>query len=51
QLLELKNKAKAYGKAIGIGHNHKLTLEVLRDFIPATEKEGYRFVFVSDLVK
>ncbi len=51
QLQELKNKAKIHGKAIGIGHDHKLTLEVLRDIMPEIEKEGFRFVFVSELVK
>ncbi|MFH1397912.1 MAG: divergent polysaccharide deacetylase family protein [Candidatus Omnitrophota bacterium] len=51
QLQELKNIAKARGKAIGIGHDHKLTLEVLRDVMPEIEREGFKFVFVSELVK
>ncbi len=51
QLQELKNKAKIQGKAIGIGHDHRLTLEVLRDVMPEIEREGFRFVFVSELVK
>lgn len=51
QVYKLKLKAKIYGQAIGIGHDRKITLEVLKEAIPALEKEGYRFVFVSDLIK
>jgi hypothetical protein len=51
QLNKLKVKAAVYGQAIGIGHDRKITLEVLRDMMPQLEKEGYRFVFVSELVK
>ena len=51
QLYKLKVKAAVYGQAIGIGHDRKKTLVVLRDVMPGLEKEGYRFVFVSELVK
>jgi polysaccharide deacetylase 2 family uncharacterized protein YibQ len=51
QLVKLKNKAAARGKAIGIGHDRRATLEVLKEEIPNLEKEGYKFVFISDLVK
>ncbi len=51
QLEELKNKAGAHGQAIGIGHDRKLTLEVLKQMIPEIEKEGYRFVFASELIE
>jgi len=51
QLLRLKKKAKIYGSAVGIGHNRKNTLEVLKEEMPKLEKEGYRFVFVSELLK
>lgn len=51
QLYQLKAKARAYGRAIGIGHDRKVTLEVLRDVMPQFEKEGYKFVFLSDLIK
>ncbi|MBP7216427.1 MAG: divergent polysaccharide deacetylase family protein [Candidatus Omnitrophica bacterium] len=51
QLLKLQVKARIRGSAIGIGHDRKETLAVLREVMPSMEKEGFRFVFVSDLVK
>jgi len=51
QILKLKKKAQLYGHAIGIGHDRKLTLEVLKETMPELEREGYKFVFVSELVK
>lgn len=50
QLYKLKRKAGLYGQAIGIGHDRRITLEVLRDLLPQLEKEGYKFVFLSELV-
>lgn len=51
QINKLKRKARMYGSAIGIGHDRKATLEVLREVIPELEKEGYRLVYLSELVK
>lgn len=51
QLDVLKEKARANGSAIGIGHDRKNTLEVLRGAIPELSKEGFRFVFVSELAR
>lgn len=51
QVYKLKYKASAYGRAIGIGHDRKVTLEVLKEIMPQLAKEGYRFVFVSKLLK
>lgn len=51
QLNKLKMKAFTQGQAIGIGHDKKITLEVLKEVMPTMEKEGYKFVFVSDLIK
>ncbi|MDD5155315.1 MAG: divergent polysaccharide deacetylase family protein [Candidatus Omnitrophica bacterium] len=51
QIHKLKERARIYGQAIGIGHDRKVTIEVLKEAMPQLEKEGYRFVFVSDLVK
>ncbi|MDI6758320.1 MAG: divergent polysaccharide deacetylase family protein [Candidatus Omnitrophota bacterium] len=50
QINKLKIIAKTKGSAIGIGHDRKTTLEALREVMPQIEKEGYRFVFVSDLI-
>jgi len=51
QLNKLKAKARMYGYAIGIGHDRPVTLAVLKEAIPQLKKEGYKFVFVSELVR
>lgn len=51
QIYKLKTRARIYGQAIGIGHDRKITLEVLKELMPQLVKEGYKFVFVSELVK
>jgi polysaccharide deacetylase 2 family uncharacterized protein YibQ len=51
QLYKLELKAKRNGFAIGIGHDHRVTLEVLKEVMPQLEKEGYKFVFVSELTR
>jgi uncharacterized protein len=51
QIEQLKKKARLNGQAVGIGHDRKNTLEVLREVLPDIEKEGYKFVFVSDLAR
>lgn len=49
QLYKLAAKAKRYGKAIGIGHDRKTTIETLRSVMPKLEKDGYKFVYVSEI--
>lgn len=51
QIEKLKTKARMNGQAIGIGHDRKTTLSLLREVLPQLEKEGYKLVFVSELVK
>lgn len=51
QIQQLKLKAKMRGEAIGIGHDRKATLEVLKEMMPQLAREGYKFVFVSELVE
>jgi polysaccharide deacetylase 2 family uncharacterized protein YibQ len=51
QINKLKIIAKRRGQAIGIGHNRKVTLEILKELMPQIEREGYKFVYVSDLVE
>lgn len=51
QITKLKQKAKLKGQAVGIGHDHKITLEVLKEEMPKIEKEGFKFVFVSELAR
>jgi len=51
QLHKLAERARLRGYAIGIGHDRKNTLEVLRQVLPELERRGYRFVFVSELAR
>ncbi|KPK98988.1 MAG: hypothetical protein AMJ95_01670 [Omnitrophica WOR_2 bacterium SM23_72] len=51
QISKLKIMARRNGQAIGIGHDRRITLEVLSEVIPELKKEGYKFVFVSELVR
>lgn len=51
QMNILKSKARQYGHAIGIGHARPLTLEVLKKTMPEAKKEGYEFIYVSELVQ
>lgn len=51
QIYRLKTRARVYGQAIGVGHDRKVTLELLSEIMPELEKEGYKFVFISDLVR
>lgn len=51
QLQKLKNKARMYGQAVGIGHDRHVTLNVLESAIPQMQKEGFEFVPASDLAR
>jgi uncharacterized protein len=51
QLLKVKNLARRQGLAIAIGHDRRNTLLVLKEMLPQMEKEGYRFVFLSQVVR
>lgn len=51
QIRLLVKKAKLKGSAIGIGHDRRATLTVLKRLMPEIEKaEGVKFVFASELV-
>jgi len=51
QFMELARVAARHGEAIGIGHDRPVTLEVLRQAVPALEKAGYTLVPVSQLTE
>jgi polysaccharide deacetylase 2 family uncharacterized protein YibQ len=51
QIEELIDIAKKEGSAIGIGHNNRITLEVLRDAILELERQRIRIVPLKRLVK
>jgi len=51
QLHKLIEIAKRHGQAVGIGHNRKTTLEALKEVMPEIEKQGVKFVYVSQLAR
>ncbi len=51
QMHKLKMRARVKGWAIGVGHDRSMTLAILKELMPQMEKEGYKFVFLSELVK
>ncbi|MFH1889056.1 MAG: divergent polysaccharide deacetylase family protein [Candidatus Omnitrophota bacterium] len=51
QFYKLKRKALLRGYAVGVGHDRRNTLEVMKEIMPQIEKEGYEFVFISEMVK
>jgi len=51
QVSLLKKIARARGLAIGIGHDRKNTLLILKELLPQLAKEGYKFVFISEIAK
>ena len=51
QFGQLVKRAKRSGSAIGIGHDRPHTIAALAVLIPEAEKEGVKFVFLSELIK
>jgi len=51
QLNVLAAAAKRKGSAIGIGHDHPVTLEALKKYMPAFESRGFEFVYAAELLK
>lgn len=51
QIGRLRLQALRRGYAIAVGHNRKLTLHILKEVMPELEREGFEFVFVSELVQ
>ncbi len=51
QLEKLAHLARINGQAIGIGHDRRLTLEVLEEEMKNLERQGIEFVYLSQMVK
>lgn len=51
QFLLLEEIAQKKGYAVGIIHPHKESIAVLKEMIPKMEKEGIKFVHISELVE
>jgi len=51
QIDELLKLARLRGEAIGIGHDKRATLEVLRDKVRELDRDEIEFVFVSEIVR
>lgn len=50
QMEKVKNISADKGYAIAIGHAKPATLEILKEMIPQFQKQGYEFVYVSELL-
>lgn len=51
QILELAEVALRTGRAIGIGHDRRVTIEALREMMPQLERQGIEFVRLSELAQ
>ncbi|MDJ0836941.1 MAG: divergent polysaccharide deacetylase family protein [Acidobacteriota bacterium] len=51
QLRETREVARREGSAIAIGHPYPGTLQALAEEMPKMDREGFRFVFASQLVR
>ena len=51
QLEKLARLAQINGHAIGIGHDRRMTLEVLEEEMKNLERQGIEFVYLSQMVK
>lgn len=51
QLLRAKKMALARGKVVVIGHDKKITLQVIKEMVPEIEKDGIRLVLVRELLQ
>ncbi len=51
QLEKAQRIALAHGEAIVIGHDRKLTLQAIQDFLPSLDQAGVKLVFARDLVR
>jgi len=51
QIMVLAQKARHRGYAVAIGHDRRLTMQVLKDEIPLLEKQGFQIVSIKTLLK
>ncbi len=51
QLAKLENIARRRGQAVGIGHPHDTTLEVLAQWLTGVEERGFKLVPISAIVR
>lgn len=51
QLYAFRDMAFKNGSCIAIGHDRKATVRVLKEVLPELEKEGLRFVTISELAR
>ncbi len=50
QLARTVRVAQQRGQAVAIGHNYQVTLDALRDWLPAVQSAGFQLVTVSELI-
>jgi uncharacterized protein len=51
QLMALARIARRRGYAVAIGHDRRLTMQVIKDEIPVLEAQGFQIVSIKDLLR
>ncbi len=51
QIMILAQKARSRGYAVAIGHERRLTMQILKEEIPWLEKQGFAIVSIKELLK
>ena len=51
QFAQLSKEAKQKGYAIAIGHDRPLTLEIVKEQMEALQKQGFKIVRITDLLR
>ena len=51
QIMVLAKKARRKGYAVAIGHDRRLTMQVLKEEIPLLEKQGFKIVSIKELLR
>ena len=51
QIMTLAQRARRRGYAVAIGHDRRLTMQVLKEQIPLLEAQGFTIVSIKDLLK
>ena len=51
QIMALAQRARRRGYAVAVGHDRRLTMQVLKEEIPLLKKQGFEFVSIKELLK
>ena len=51
QIMALAQRARRRGYAVAVGHDRRLTMQVLKEEIPLLEKQGFKIVSIKELLR